>query len=323
MEYAVCTLFENQYHFGVAALTNSLYQRGYRGPVFAGYRGELPPWTSAARVNPSIKWPGSKTLDVAEGLQIHFLPLETDYHLTNYKPDFMMILWNSIAKEASAMYYFDPDIVINASWSVFQDWVLCGVALCEDVNSPLAENHPRRVAWRQYFGQKGISLTFRDHIYANGGYIGLSRKDQDFLAIWKSIQEEMSPAIGGLNRSSLNGAHLPTEADGPFAPFGKTDQDALNASVEAWMGPVSFIGQEAMGTKSGEALMPHALGQPKPWNWEPISQMLAGQAPRLVDKAYWRSSEGALIGAHSPGLIKRRLLALKIASFIGRFYRRA
>ena len=53
-----------------------------------------------------------------------------------------------------------------------------------------------------------------------------------------------------------------------FAPFGKTDQDALNASVEAYDGEVIRIsvGQEGMAFKAGVPQMTHALGIPKPWH---------------------------------------------------------
>ena len=61
----------------------------------------------------------------------------------------------------------------------------------------------------------------------------------------------MASQIGGLNRSIFSKVPLPEEASGPFAPFGKTDQDAMNAAVEAYDGYVSFVGQEGMAFKAG------------------------------------------------------------------------
>jgi hypothetical protein len=316
MTSCICTLFEGHYHYGVAALTNSLYYQGYRGAIFAGYRGTLPSWSAAAQENPALNWPGSRTLVVAEGLQLHFLPLDTDYHLTNYKPDFMLRLWSALANEATVMFYFDPDIIVTTPWSLFEQWVQCGVALCEDVNSPLSEYHPTRVAWRNYFGIRNFLLNFKEAIYANGGFVGVSKESRGFLTTWQQLQEAMAPAIGGLSHSAFSVAD-PL----PFAPFGKTDQDALNASVEAWEGTVSFVGQEGMAFKSGTPIMPHALGKLKPWLRQPLLQSIAGQPPRLVDKYYWQFANDPIISQQA-GLIWRRKLAIRIASLIGRFYSR-
>lgn len=320
----ICTLFENQYHFGLAALTNSLYHQGYRGSIFAGYRGALPEWTSAAKENESLKWPGARSFDVEDGLQLHFLPLETDYHLTNYKPDFMLRLWEGPAKEATEMFFFDPDIVINAKWDLFRKWVDCGVALCEDVNSPISSHHPRRIAWRQYFGAKGFSLQFKDSIYVNGGFVGVRKKDQSFLKAWKDIQEAMAFQIGGLNRSAIpfeiKGDRISQDDQSLFSPFGRTDQDALNATVEAWEGDVSLVGKEGMGFKNGTSLMFHALGRPKPWFRKPLAQTLKGRPPRIVDLEYWKNSVGP-IKAHSNRLIILRKVSNSVSSAIGRFYR--
>ena len=96
----VCTLFEGHYHYGVAALTNSLYAAGYRGVIFAGYRGDLPPWTAKA-IDNSALGKGGKTLMIRKDLHLHFIPLSTEYHLTNYKPDFMIRLFQGPAKDAS------------------------------------------------------------------------------------------------------------------------------------------------------------------------------------------------------------------------------
>lgn len=318
---AVCTLFEGNYHYGVAGLINSLYSNGFLGNIFVGYRGTLPQWSNAARSNESDLGTGGRSMTVTEGVAIHFIPLETDYHFTNYKPDFMLDLWKGPARLSTRMFYFDPDIVVTAPWTFFIQWVQYGVALCEDVNSPLPENHPRRAAWRDYYSQRGIRLTFRDASYANGGFIGLTRDDSKFLSLWKTMQELMAPAIGGLRCSALSSESLHADVRSPFSPFGKTDQDALNASLEAWSGKVSFVGKEGMSITSGAPLMPHAIGHPKPWNWNPLLQAFAGRPPRRVDREYWKHAEG-VIAAHPRSVVQGRLRLLKLAALIGRFYRR-
>lgn len=316
----VCTLFEGHYHYGVAALTNSLYARGFRSSIFAGYRGKLPNWCGSAYEDLIDGLP-CKTLDFAHGMKLHFVKLKTDYHLTNYKPDFLLDIWNGPAKNAGSIFYIDPDIVLNATWKFFEDWTKYGVALCEDVNSPLAENHPRRAAWRQYYGDNDIQLSFKTTTYANGGFIGVSRKDKKFLATWKVMQEIMAPQIGGLSTSVLSADTREVDHLGPYAPFGKTDQDALNSAVEAWSGSVSFVGKEAMAIIPGASLLPHALGQPKPWRWNPLRQVIFGRPPRRADVAYWNHANG-VVTAHSGIVVREKIFLMKVASFIGRFYKR-
>lgn len=317
MNTSICTLFEGHYHHGVAALVNSLHEQGYRGSIYVGYKGPLPAWSAAAVENPALAWHGSCTLDITPEVKVHFLPLTTSHHLSNYKPDFMLRLWDGPAREAEAMYYFDPDIVVLTPWELFEGWVEAGVALCEDVNSPLAQYHPIRMKWRKYFAANNIALRFKEAMYANSGFIGVSRQNRSFLTKWQHVQEAMAPAIGGLAKSSFMGT-----AEIPFAPFGKTDQDAMNASIEAWEdGNASFVGKESMAFLPGLALMTHALGSPKPWNRKPLRFALAGQPPRPADRDYWRVAN-SLIRTQPASLVKRRRLTIQLAAFIGRFYGR-
>lgn len=317
MVSAVCTLFEGHYHYGVAALVNSLFGAGYKGDVYAGYRGSLPAWAAVSKESPDLRWPSSRSMLIADKLTLHFLPLDTPYHLTNYKPDFMLALWKNVIPEAEALFYFDPDIIATSPWLCFEQWVTCGIALCEDVNSPMAEFHPTRVSWRRYFQAKGVSICFKNNLYVNGGFVGVSINHQGFLSIWKHLQEAMAPAIGGLQNSFFTD----TGTEKPFTPFAKTDQDALNATVEAWTEEVSIVGKEGMAFIPGLPLMAHALGAPKPWQQTAVVQMVMGRPPRMADRLYWRSSNYP-IKSQSYFLVKRKIALLKIAALIGRFYRR-
>lgn len=317
MHTSICTLFEGHYHHGVAALANSLYEQGYRGALYVGYKGSLPAWAAAATENPALAWLGARTLPAAADLQLHFLPLSTANHLSNYKPNFLLSLWDGPARGAEAMYYFDPDIVVSTPWSQFEEWVGAGIALCEDVNSPLGHFHPIRVKWRAYFSERGLALRFKEATYANSGFVGVSAQNRSFLTLWQRVQELQAPAIGGLDQSSFT-ENIPL----PFAPFGKTDQDAMNATIEAWEdGHASYVGKEGMAFLPGAPLMTHALGSPKPWDREPLRLALAGQPPRPADRDYWRVAN-RLISTQPAGLVKQRKFTIQLASLIGRFYGR-
>jgi hypothetical protein len=322
MNSAICTIFEGHYHYGVAALSNSLYKQGFRGTIYIGYRGKLPKWAMSGKRESIGKWKEAITLTPVKGLQLIFLHLDTTYNLANYKPDFMLELWQGPAKEAQRFFYFDTDIIIDMSWSCFEQWVNCGVALCEDVNSPLQEFHPRRVGWRNYYKNYNIELQFKNQIYVNAGFVGLLKKDISFLTSWVQLQEKMSAAIGGLENSifsnqTYNSTILKMEG---FQIFNKPDQDALNATIEAYNGTISYMGKEGMGFGSGNTSMFHALGSPKPWKANHFLRAIQGSPPRKEDIAYWKNSTSPFL-VHSKWEISRKKINIKIAKIIGRFYK--
>ena len=322
MNAAICTLFEGHYHYGVATLSNSLYKQGFRGTVYVGYRGELPNWALKGKIEAVGDWEGAITLSPVEGIQLVFLSLSTTYSLTNYKPDFMLELWEGPAKNAEALFYFDPDIVVDDSWTCFEQWVNCGVAVCEDVNSPLQEFHPRRVGWRNYFKNFNIDLKYKNQTYVNGGFIGLVKKEISFLSLWIKLQENMGAAIGGLDKSifskqTYNSTIMKMEG---FQIFDKSDQDALNATLEAYKGTISYFGKEGMGFDLGKSIMSHAMGSPKPWKTNHFLRAILGSPPRISDLIYWEYCSYPIL-AHTRLEIYKKKISIKISKLIGRFYK--
>jgi len=259
-------------------------------------------------------------MSLGNGVEIMFLPLVTNYHLTNYKPDFMLALLDGPARGIDALYYLDPDICVTARWRCFEDWIGCGVALCEDVNSPLPENHPRRVGWRRYYAGHGLRLRYKSSVYVNGGLVGVAAADRRFLETWKQTMDLMGQEIGSLSLAlTANSAYRSTG----FADcFDRTDQDALNAALEASPLVASIIGQEAMGFKPGLALVPHALGGGKPWVRSYLRAALNGVAPRLADRAFWMNVSAPLAPFNRTTRLLKRL-DIMAAAAIGRFFSRA
>src|SRR5690606_29549389 len=157
MKTIVCTLFENDYAIGFGVLANSLWASGYRGRLIAGYRGVLPDWVKADSAG-LMQW--------GEGMEVEFKFLRTEAHFTNFKAEFMLSLFDD--SSVDAVFYLDPDIVVNEPWVYFEQWVQAGVAVCEDVNSPIPIYNPRRYGWRKALEVAGVMLTPRFPEYANG-----------------------------------------------------------------------------------------------------------------------------------------------------------
>lgn len=316
MSNSVCTLYEGHYHLGLAALANSLHAIGFEGTIWVGFRGTPPPWVPGISVSDN-----EFSFTCAEGLDLRFIRLETKAHLTNYKPDFMLMVAER-SPETTSLIYLDPDIVVRAPWSFFNEWIDTGVAAVEDVNSPLDDSHPRRAAWRRYFEPHDLLLQNRSSVYANGGFLALKRSDFAFLKLWQTIQTLMAPAVGGLSAANISGGKMQAGQSHPSFCFNKTDQDALNIALMAWTGKISLMSGDAMDFKSGGYVMSHALGAPKPWKKSFIQEALRGFPPSRADKEFWQHV-AAPIEVYPSAVASRRRFTLAIASFIGRFYRRS
>jgi hypothetical protein len=316
MRVDVCTLFEKDYHLGVAVLVNSLARAGFTGTVRAGFRGPLPPWARGAKQTNATTW----ELAIPSGPQIVFTQIGTDAHFANFKPEFMLRIFD--ASDAEAVLYFDPDVVVNTTWRYLEDWLSCGVAVCDDVNSPVAENHPRRIGWQRFFAPLGYDLRYRGSPYANSGVVGVARAHRRLLEVWKEMQAAVSASLGGTDVVGIPGGRMFEEDYGFADCFRQPDQDTLNAAFEACPDiPVSFLGKQAMGFDASKPELPHSIGPLKPWNRRYLREALQGHPPTRVDKCFWQAADGPLqpFTAAQLAMYRRRIV---ICAGLGRFIRR-
>jgi hypothetical protein len=306
MRTVVCTLFEGHYQVGLAALLNSLVKCGFSGAVVAGYRGALPEWASPYLVAADNCVEFKLTNDIT----VHFVKVETQAHLTNFKPDFMLEIWDRRFAEADALFYFDPDITIQCKWQFFEKWIQAGVALCMDVNGDLSENHPLRWDWKDYFSKVGIDLKVPRNVYFNGGFIGLERRHRDFLEMWRDLQNLAWPATEGAERWQIG--------ERTFMFF-RTDQDLLNVTTMLTTLPISWIGKDGMDLEPGGYIMSHALGSPKPWEKSMLWRALAqGQFPSRADKRFFSNVDAPIV-PFPPFRAALKKLDLAAASALGRY----
>ena len=314
MNSAICTLFEGHYHHGVAALVNSVYKNGYRGSVFAGYKGSLPKWASSAKKNCELSWEGAVTLAVSEDLEVHFIRIDSELHLTNYKPFFLLDIFKRLGKAVEAIFYFDPDIVIKCHWKFFENWLSHGVALVEDINHNMSPTHPLRMEWLKVILTSNKKVTRNLHSYFNGGFCGLSRQNIEFLQVWVDI---ISTSVQHFNFTPDKWVNNSDRSN----LFYKHDQDTLNIAVMCCISPICEMGPEAMDFKHGGWTMSHAVGQNKPWNKNFLWSAIKGNPPSLADKAFW-SHVSEPIAIRNIYQIQSKYISILVASFMARFYRK-
>jgi hypothetical protein len=311
---AVCTLFEGDYHHGVAALINSLYDNGFSGCFYAGYKGQLPLWATK-RLN-EIKENGCKknTFQLDNGMDVCFIELKPNMHFTNFKPYFLQQVWNEENTDIKRIFYFDPDIVIRCNWSFFENWVGFGVALVHEITSnDMPSTSPIRKMWERIILSEGDKVHNRINSYINAGFFGLSKENISFLENYikyvnVGIQHfKMNEHVLGFSHRS--------------EPFFARDQDALNIAATCSDVPLSELGPEGMDFIHGGFLMSHATFSPKPWNRSYLKWFLMGFPPTLADKSFWNNFGGSITVFGKKTIFFKRMV-LKILSFLSRFYSR-
>ncbi|MCF2519162.1 hypothetical protein [Dyadobacter sp. CY351] len=314
MNIVVCTLFEGHYHYGVAALVNSLSKNGFTGHIYAGYKGSIPEWANGKKGR-VLHWDNASTITPADGIDVHFIPVKTDFHLTNYKPGFVIELMEQVSSDVSGVFYFDPDIVIKCRWSFYELWLTLGVPLVHEItNNDMPATHPVRILWRDLILKNDLEVTNHIHSYINAGFWGISRENVEFAHLYKKF---VDISVTDYNMD-LNDFTFDLDRTNPF--FAK-DQDALNIAAMCSRVPLSEYGPEAMDFVHGGKVMSHATGSPKPWKKNYMLSFLKGNPPSLSDRAYWNNTNDAvrLYPGYYVGL---KQLEMKIATFLGRFYKR-
>jgi hypothetical protein len=304
---AVFVLFDRDYHLGLGALVNSLVSSGFCGTVYAGYRGDLPPWAV-----PNREEAGIQQFDVGAACAVRFVRVGYEGHLANYKAHFMLTLLGSHAAGAERAFWFDADLVIKAPWRFFQDWVSCGIAICRDIGEPyMSENHPLRKYWRDMAGE--LNLRCRPVLgYFNSGFLGLSAEHVGFLETWRSLIRLMESS--GHSLASNKSGERPD-------PMTFRDQDMLNAALMASDIPIAPVENTSMDFAHGGYIMSHAIWRAKPWRRHYVLDALLGYPPDQPNKQFWRHVREP-IAVMSERRRRVAAMSLAAAALIGRFYGR-
>ena len=308
MKITLCTLFEGHYHYGVAALVNSLVSAGYEGTVWVGHRGPLPAWI----VDRAGFDPASARLQVTPKLELRAVELNPPVSLNYYKPTLMREILEIHDPEADAVSYLDPDMVVKCNWSAMQSWLSKdGIALVEDADWDMPANHPKRAKWRQFFAAHGENSVRESDRYYNAGLVCVDRNRMDFLRIW----ERINARVAAESRSGMRDR----KSGGPDSLFHSMDEDALNFALTLCETPLNAAGPEAMDFVPGGNRLSHAVGAAKPWQGRHFRRALQGRPPSVASQWFYRFADGPLT-PFSHAMLARRRLSMALAAVIGRFW---
>lgn len=308
MKTTLCTLFEGHYHFGVAALVNSLVAAGYEGTVWVGHRGPLPDWIAdRPGFDESIG-----RLQVTPDLDLRVVELNPPVSLNYYKPTFMRDILETLEVEAGAVSYVDPDVVVKCGWATMQSWLsVDGIALVEDADWNMPANHPKRDRWDEFFALHGEVPKRRLDRYYNAGFVCVGRNRIPFLRAWERINERVAIESGSGMRDRKSG--------GPDSLFHSTDEDALNFTLSLCETPLNTAGPEAMDFVPGGNRLSHAVGADKPWQGQHIRRALRGCPPSVASHWYYRFADGPLT-PFPVAVLARRRLSIMLADALGRLW---
>jgi len=305
---AVCTLWEGDYHKGVGTLVNSLYRVGFRGKVWAGYRGELPSWARNGTTTDAIH-----SVQPAQGLEVLFVKLPTEWHFAHYKATYCKKVLEMYDPTAAGVYYFDPDIIVLGKWSFFVNWLEGGIAVCEDSHYPLNPSHPISLGWQKFAANHGLQLHRSPSFFVNSGLVGLKREYASFLDVWDKLIA-LAREEHGIGEALKRGARDDL--------FFMLDQDAFTIATWTTEYPVSLVGVDGMAFDRGVWLVLHAVANKKPWRRRTLRDtILDGTPPDLGSRMYWKNASSPL-EVESVARVRLQKRLIPLAALLGRFYRR-
>ena len=306
----VVTLCEGEFLFGAAALANSLQCCGFTGEFLVGLR-------ESGLNAPLLEALFSKDARRRLKFKLVLEGVDTAMHFTNYKAK---VLTSKLSGDplCSRAFYLDPDITVLCPWDFVSMWVDAGVALCADVNWCMPSDHPIRSQWKAMLWDFGHPVARSPHLYYNGGFIGIHRRDAEFAALWDALIDRYG---GETNPLDAQGDIAEWRKGGRWNRVFSPNQDTLNMAAMAWPKAIATLGPDAMGFVPGDTWFPHAIGSRKPWRKRYLVEALRGFPPTTADKAFWRFCEGP-IPVFPWRTIRLRRLQIKVASMVGRIYKR-
>jgi hypothetical protein len=306
-DQVICSLFEGDFHLGLAVLINSIVRGGFKGLFWIGCRGDLPPWTAP------LKRRDDGLFEVGEAL-LGFEAIDASRHFGQYKPEFLSrVIDQGIARRS--IWYFDPDITVRCAWSFFEMWVRHGVCLCQEIAmGTMPSRHPIRCEWMRLASEAGWGEPrIQQERYYNSGFVGLDIEHRGFLTQWiEAIRLANHSGVAPTQFQKGNRAQV----------FYTIDQDTLNIATMYADVPFTTIGPEGMGFVSGGFTMYHSVGPGKAWRKKFLRASLEGMPPSAGDKHFLATADGPL-HPYSAWALKTMRLRAGLAAFLGRFYRRS
>ncbi|HEY5892756.1 MAG TPA: hypothetical protein VIT91_05940 [Chthoniobacterales bacterium] len=260
------TLCEPHYYAGAAALLNSLIVRGFRGTFIVGIKGEPAGWLT------------NLPTGLPAGVFVRVVSTPNDRHLANNKALFALHIFDELEPACKGVAYFDPDIVVKATWREIVERIVSACSVCADENTTSwAENADE---WSLFaFECTGQSPSMNGPS-CNSGFIGVAREHRAVLSLWEELL--LACFKRGFDPKSFvwHGQRS--------LPFYFVDQDTLNLTIRLTDVPVWIGGPETMDFEPGGNWISHAICTPKPWDRWYLPRALAGRKVRRCDIAFWQ-----------------------------------
>ena len=305
MNPLLISLYQGDYHLGVAALINSALRHGFDGRI-ALYHNEprLPRWTS------QLVATGPETFRSGD-IKISFHRLNAPRHFGYEKP-FAMCEALETHPDCDSVIYADPDVLFLAPWGFFENWISQGVAYCLDSQFPyLPAQHPWRAEWRKLVTDATGLTTRSVGNYPNSGFVALPRTQIAFLELWKTLTKFYEQHGGDTSSFCLEERHRAIVGD----------QDLMAAALMAWSGPESILGPEGMGFTEYYFALCHDIGRPKAWKRNFAREAIQGVKPSRGSALFQDYSQSP-IALFSQKEFNSRKFSFRMAQAISRLWKR-